>query len=189
MFKLKQDNNGIMIALMLNDQLSRHISNYVSDVKFPKGSEVLPYRDHHITLLYFEKGEVDIASLKEVLKQFSWDLEGYYIDYVLHGIDIFYNADKKAVYIPVYNGSVTNNVTEFQRELATRVGFGLKLPNSVIYRYNRFRPHVTVAYIPTNDWNYLEPLSGMMNSVYTTTEVFTLMNGNDRVDYRFNFNL
>ena len=189
MFTLKETNSGIMIALMLNDQLSRHISNHVSNVTFPKGSEILPYRDHHITLLYFEKGEVNVPNLKELLKQFSWDLDGYYIDYVLHGIDIFYNGNTKAVYIPVYNGSVTNNVTEFQRELATRVGFGLKLSSSVIYRHNRFRPHVTVAYIPTNDWNYLESLSGMMDSVYASTEVFTLMNGNDRTDYRFNFNL
>lgn len=187
MFKLKQDNNGIMIALMLPNQLSRHISNKVSEVTFPNGSSVLPYKDHHITLLYFEPGEVDLPALHDILQQFSWDLEGQYVDFVLHGIDIFYNGDERAVYIPVYNGSISNNVTEFQRELAVRVSYGLNLPANVVTRHPRYRPHVTVAYLPKTDWNYIEALSGIMDSVYVSMETYSLVSGSDRKDYKFNF--
>ena len=189
MLTFKQSKSGLMVALLLPDHLSRYIFSKVQDAPFTSKYKIIQPGDHHITLLYFKDGEINIELLDGILKEFSYDLQGYYTDFFLDGIGKFDESegDEDAIFIPVYNGSPDYGIIAFQQELCVRIGFALNVRYDLLFRYSKYTPHVTVAYIPSElEYDYIEELSDIFVGTYISTETFSLINGKERKDYKFN---
>src|SRR5208282_3442391 len=124
------------IGLDIPKQAATEVYNWVQEQDWPKGTELEPLEDYHITLLYAPEGHKEFADN-------GWPEDHHAV--TLSGIEEFPSqerGDKKAIVLTLDSETVKAH----HNQLADRAeDHGIELTP---YIHDKYKPHMTIAYGP-----------------------------------------
>ena len=136
--------NGVMVALSLPETVAKQITS--QKITFPKGSQILPPSEMHITLAYLGDIEELIISQEELLQAVGLFADSYNgsIDGSINGMGKFFTSHIEGMGVIYLNFDAPN-----LPELRQRLLKVLEQAGMPIIENHGFTPHITLAYIPS----------------------------------------